>query len=263
VYVCEGRERKSERVDNRERRRVRERERERERERDKKREITKTHTHARIQLFKLHGATLLAPAPVVVWWVREEGGTLGTLFWSEAGAEGGDTPRERVEGQSLPLHLMTEMCLGKQSPAFQGVGSSFADPNTCFTLFRGDSTLDLEAGSKQMRTDWMDEIHQLLMHGGLKSKRLENGASNSNSNKLITITENDKGDNSDTATLDEPRKMGEAARAGVALLAKGGIFDRYVVEQSGATSITEVRMIYVCEDPTTPGRYDHTPVTPL
>jgi hypothetical protein len=172
-----------------------------------------------------------------------------------------------VEGQSLPLHLMTEMCFGKQSPAFQGVGSSFADPNTCFTLFRGDSTLDLEAGSKQMRTDWIGEIHQLLMRSGLKSKRLGNGASNSssnsNKNSLLTITENDKGDNMDSTTLDKPHKMGEAARAGVALLAKGGIFDRYVVEQSGATSITEVRMMYVCEDPTTPGRYYHTPVTPL
>ena len=84
--------------------------------------------------------------PVLVWWQpcdatsdvsqSSRGRVLGELCWVEYPVVGSVSPtalKQKVPGQSLPLHRISDVFLGSQRPIFRSVAASFAS-DRCFTL---------------------------------------------------------------------------------------------------------------------------------
>lgn len=61
---------------------------------------------------------------------RPDVGKLGALFWCDEGRA-----FEAREEQCMPLHTITELCLGKQDKAYGSKSGEEADPSCCFTLY--------------------------------------------------------------------------------------------------------------------------------
>ena len=107
---------------------------------------------------------LLAPVlkDVFVWYEREDG-KLGTLYWCDLGS------RTKVAGQSLQLHRISDVYLGKQAVEMKGPEvASYPSPN-CFSAIAKDKAVHLIAPSEAVRTTWLAGIRDVFANVGKKA----------------------------------------------------------------------------------------------
>lgn len=96
---------------------------------------------------------------VLVWFVPEDG-RFGTLYWSTT------NEKKRIDKQSLSLHRITDMYLGKQTPIFQMKEHAAAFSIRCMSIVSKKTQLHLEAESREERDAWLNKINQILQTSG-------------------------------------------------------------------------------------------------
>lgn len=96
-----------------------------------------------------------------VYWDPPEGKRrLGTLRWCDAGR------RERVEGQELPLHYISDVFLGRHSAALKSPEARQATSGQCFVLFSKNLTFSAECNSDKEREVWLKSFKKMFTAGG-------------------------------------------------------------------------------------------------
>jgi len=96
---------------------------------------------------------------VLLFYAPSLGSDLGTLFWCDAKG-----PRKEVEGQSLPLDLITDIFLGSQSAAFRAPHGQVFPDHLCVTMIAGSRqvSLNLTCSSEAQMSAWMFGVNRLL-----------------------------------------------------------------------------------------------------
>jgi hypothetical protein len=84
----------------------------------------------------------------------------GSLYWCE--------PNTRVKLHGFPLAEISDVFLEKQTAIFQAESASRADPARCFSIIAKTNQLNLEAGTPQLREQWLAGLHRILVAAGKK-----------------------------------------------------------------------------------------------
>jgi hypothetical protein len=87
-----------------------------------------------------------------VYYVPNE--QLGVVRWHKIGV----TPQEDDHKHAMPVHLITHVLTGKQTPAFGKKPAKKAAPSHCFSLVSDTRTLDLEAASADEVELWVRAV---------------------------------------------------------------------------------------------------------
>jgi len=96
-----------------------------------------------------------------VYWDPPEGKKrLGTLRWCAPGM------RERVQGQELPLHYISDVFLGRHSPALKSPEAVNAVTSCCFVLFSKNLTFSAQCNSDKEREVWLRSFKRMFTAGG-------------------------------------------------------------------------------------------------
>lgn len=114
-------------------------------------DLAREHTFIR---WEIDRSGVVRSAEVVI--AYRPGARLGALHWQSSSNSG-----------SMPLHTITELCIGKNDQTFQRPECGSIDPLRCFTLYARDSvSLSLEAPDSRTRTTWLNGIHRILTEAG-------------------------------------------------------------------------------------------------
>ena len=110
--------------------------------------------------------TATPPPPVLrdvfVWYEREDS-KLGTLHWCDVGS------RVKVPGQSLQLHRISDVYLGKQAAEMKGPEVATYPSHNCFSAIAKDKAVHLIAPSEAVRTTWLAGIRDVFANVGKKA----------------------------------------------------------------------------------------------
>ena len=66
----------------------------------------------------------------------------------------------------LPLHMISDVYVGKKTPELQSAAAAIAPSNTCFSLVSRTISYHLQCVSNDDRTLWLNTIRSALMRGG-------------------------------------------------------------------------------------------------
>jgi hypothetical protein len=89
-------------------------------------------------------------------------GKAGTFYWCEPGKQVAD-PKRR-----LPLHEVTDIFLGKQTPVFQHEVAASAVEDRCFSIMGAKYALHLECETSEQLTTWLYGLDKVLTSSGKK-----------------------------------------------------------------------------------------------
>ena len=140
----------------------------------------------------------------VLVWLAPEDGKSGTLYWSS------DGQRERSSERSLPLHRVSDVFMGKQTPELKSEQARDITTNRCFSILTRDRGLHLAAADEQQRGDWLSAIKSVFVESGkrvddekerAKAKRDREKAERAAAAKS-TIAPNQEAINKEAALLD-------------------------------------------------------------
>jgi len=98
---------------------------------------------------------------VFVWYEAADS-KLGTLYWCDVGT------KQKVPGQSLPLHRVSDVNSGKQAVEMQSVEASPYPPHCCFSIIAKEKAIHLIAPSEAVRATWVQGIWDVFANGGKK-----------------------------------------------------------------------------------------------
>ena len=90
---------------------------------------------------------------------------LGTLYWSDAGGS-----RAKVKEQTLQLHRISDVFLGKQATELKGAEAASFPSHCCFSVIAKDKAVHLVAPSEAVRTTWLAGIKDVFANVGKISK---------------------------------------------------------------------------------------------
>jgi hypothetical protein len=76
--------------------------------------------------------------------------------------------REKASNRCLPLHLVSDLYLAKQTKPFQSQSAAAADKMCCFSIMSRERELHLQAPSERDRNQWLLGIHEQLISSGKK-----------------------------------------------------------------------------------------------
>ena len=99
---------------------------------------------------------------VTVFYEREDS-KLGTLYWSDVGS------RAKLPAQSLQLHRISDVHLGKQFPEMKGPELSAYPSHCCFSISAKEKVVHLIAPSEAVRTTWLAGIKDVFANVGKKA----------------------------------------------------------------------------------------------
>jgi hypothetical protein len=83
------------------------------------------------------------------------------VYWGEVGV------MRKVQSQSLPLHRVTDIVLGKQMNEMKEHGEASQHPSRlCFSLLTEGRAVHFIAPSKEVRRTWLAGIREVMWRGG-------------------------------------------------------------------------------------------------
>ena len=106
---------------------------------------------------------------VLVWYAPEDGKS-GTLYWSANGE------REKSSERALPLHRVSDVFMGKQTPELKAEQAKDLPTNRCFSVLTKERGLHLAAADEQQRGDWLSAIKSVFIESGKKVDDEQNRA---------------------------------------------------------------------------------------
>ena len=100
-----------------------------------------------------------------VWWAPPEGvRRFGTLCWCDAAQP---QLRWRSADRELPLHHISDVFFGRQSPALRSPqAAQQSTQSQCFSLASKRLTLSAQCDSAEAREQWLRELRRLYTQGG-------------------------------------------------------------------------------------------------
>lgn len=111
-----------------------------------------------IRLTVVAGA--LVSTPIHLYY--ESNAKIGVLNWCDVGS------RSLVKGQSIPLHRVSDVYLGKHATYREVKGAEDIRTARCFTLSSKAVTLHLAAKDQKLRTEWIAAIKSIYAKVGKK-----------------------------------------------------------------------------------------------
>ena len=93
-------------------------------------------------------------------WLAAEDGKSGTLYWSA------DGEREKSLERSIPLHRVSDVFMGKQTPELKSETAKDIAHSRCFSVLTKDRGLHLAAADEQQRGDWLSAIKSVFIESG-------------------------------------------------------------------------------------------------
>ena len=106
---------------------------------------------------------------VLVWYAPEDGKS-GTLYWSANGE------REKSSERALPLHRVSDVFMGKQTPELKSEQGKDLATNRCFSVLTKERGLHLAAADEQQRGDWLSAIKSVFIESGKRVDDEQNRA---------------------------------------------------------------------------------------
>ena len=106
---------------------------------------------------------------VLVWYAPEDGKS-GTLYWSANGE------REKSSERALPLHRVSDVFMGKQTPELKAEQAKDLPTNRCFSVLTKERGLHLAAADEQQRGDWLSAIKSVFIESGKRVDDEQNRA---------------------------------------------------------------------------------------
>lgn len=94
---------------------------------------------------------------------------LGTIYWCEVGK------REMIVGQSIPLHKVSDVFLGKHATYRDAVGASNIRTSNAFSIVSKATSLHLEAGTPEQRTTTIEDLRNVFASSGKRVDEAKNG----------------------------------------------------------------------------------------
>lgn len=118
----------------------------------------------------------------------------GSIYWCPAGNSRVQSPDRR-----LPLHLLSDIYLGKHSELLNSPLAASAKEEECFSLVGKSTELHLQAAAEQVE-EWAEGLNYILSHTGNNIVEQEHVDESDQGCKRITITPAQR------STLDTQRK---------------------------------------------------------
>ena len=106
---------------------------------------------------------------VLVWYAPEDGKS-GTLYWSANGE------RDKSSERALPLHRVSDVFMGKQTPELKAEQARDLPTNRCFSVLTKERGLHLAAADEQQRGDWLSAIKSVFIESGKRVDDEQNRA---------------------------------------------------------------------------------------
>jgi len=113
----------------------------------------------------------------------DDAGGPPALYWCQAGEH------KKIQQQSLPLYMITDIFVGKQTSIFTSAGIASSTPeDVCFSIkSKGGGTLNIQASSEKERQDWVQGLVHLLRDNGSSMYEESPAASASNTTRRFSL----------------------------------------------------------------------------